>query len=92
MAQLSNPYMTTGKTIGLTIWNFVSKVMSLLFYMLSRFVITSLPRSKHFLIPWLQSPSPVILKPKRINSLTVSIVYHSIHYELIGLDAIILVF
>ena len=66
MVQLSHPYMTTGKTITLTIWTFVSKVMSLLFNMLSRVVIDFLPRSKHLLIPWLQSPSAVILKPKKI--------------------------
>ena len=63
--QLSNPYMTTGKTIALTRWTFVGKVMSLLFNMLSRLVLTSLPRSKRLLISWLQSPSAVILKPKR---------------------------
>ena len=66
MVQLSHPYMTTGKTIALTIWTFVSKVMSLLFNTLSRFVIAFLPRSKHLLISWLQSPSTVILEPKNI--------------------------
>ena len=66
MVQLSHPYMTTGKTIGLTIQTFVSKVMSLLFNKLSRFVITFLPRSKHLLISWLKSPSTVILEPKKI--------------------------
>ena len=65
IVQLSHPYMTTGKTIALTKWTFVSKVMSLLFNMLSRFVITFLPRSKHLLISWLQSPFAVILEPKR---------------------------
>ena len=65
IVQLSHPYMTTGKTIALTRWTFVSKVMSLLFNMLSRLVITFLPRSKHLLISWLQSPSAVILEPKK---------------------------
>ena len=69
MVQLSHPHMTTGKTIALTMWTFVSKVMSLLFNMLSRFVIAFLPRSKHLLISWLQSPSTVILEPKKINQL-----------------------
>ena len=73
MVQLSDPYMTTGKTIALTIQTFVSKVMSLLFNMLSRLIIGFLPRSKHFLISWLQSPSAVILEPKKIKSVTVSI-------------------
>ena len=72
--QLSHPYMTTGKTIALTRWTFVGKVMSLLFNMLSRLVITFLPRSKHLLISWLQSPSAVILEPRKINSDTVSTV------------------
>ena len=72
MGQLSHLYMTTGKTIALTIWTFVGKVISLLFNMLSRFVITFLPRSKHLLISWLQSPSTVILDPKKIKSATVS--------------------
>ena len=66
--QLSHPYMTTGKTIALTRWTFVGKVMSLRFNMLSRFVIKLLPRSKYLLISWLQSPSAVILEPKRIKS------------------------
>ena len=70
--QLSHPYMTTGKTIALTRWTFVDKVMSLLFNMLSRLVITFLPRSKRLLISWLQSPSPVILEPKKRKSVTVS--------------------
>ena len=71
-AQLSHPYMTTGQTIALTRWTFVDKVMSLLFNMLSRLVITFLPRSKHLLISWLQSPSAVILEPSKIKSVTVS--------------------
>jgi len=92
MVQLSYPYMTTGKTIALTIWTFVGKVMSLLFNMLSRFVIAFLPRSKCFLISWLQSLSTVILEPKKIKSVTVSIVSPSICYEVMELDAMILVF
>ena len=78
MVQLSHPYMTTGKTIALTRWTFVSKVMSLLLNILSRFVIAFLPRSKHLLILWLQSPSAVILEPKKIKSVTVTIVSPSI--------------
>ena len=76
MVHLSNSYTTTGKTITLTIWTFVSKVMSLLFNILSRLVIAFLPRSKHLLISWLQSPSAVILEPKKIKPVTVSIVAH----------------
>jgi len=76
MVQLSYPYMTTGKTIALTRWTFVSKVMSLLFNMLSRLVIAFLPGSKHLLISWLQSPSAVILEPNKIKSVTVSSVPH----------------
>ena len=72
MVQFSHPYITTGKTIALTIQTFVSKIMSLLFNMLFRFVIAFLPRSKHLLISWLQSPSAVILEPPKIKSLTVS--------------------
>ena len=72
MVQLSHPYMTTGKTITLTRWAFVGKVMPLLFNMLSRLVIAFLPRSKHLLISWLQSPSAVILEPKKIKSVTVT--------------------
>ena len=72
----AHPYMTTGKTKALTRWTFVGKVMSLLFNMLSRLVITFLPRSKHILILWLLSPSAVILEAKIINSVTVSIVSH----------------
>ena len=90
--QLSHPYMTTGKTISLTRWTFVGKVMSLLFNMLSRLVITFLPRSKCILISWLQSPSAVILEPAKIKSDTVSIVSPSICYEVMGPDAMILVF
>ena len=90
--QLSHPYMTTGKTIALTRQTFVGKVMSLLFNMLSRLVITFLPRSKHLLISWLQSPSAVILEPKKIKSATVSTVSPSICYEVMGPDAMILVF
>src|SRR5574342_193810 len=78
IAQLSHPYMTTGKTIALTRWTFVGKLTSLLFNMLSRLVITFLPRSKHLLISWLQSPLAVILEPKRIKSATVSLVSPSI--------------
>ena len=92
IVQLSHPYMTTVKTIALTRQTFVGKVMSLLFNMLSKLVITFLPRSKCLLISWLQSPSAVILEPKKINSLTVSIVSSSIYHEVMGLDAIILVF
>ena len=83
--------MTTGKTIALTRRMFVSKVMSLLFDMLSRLVITFLPRSKRLLISWLQSPSAVILEPKKIKSDTVSTVSPSICHEVMGLDAVILV-
>ena len=74
VVQLSHPYMTTGNTIALTIWTFVSKETSLLFNMLSRFVIAFLPRSKHLLISWLQSPSAVILEPKKMKSVIVCIV------------------
>ena len=90
--QLSHPYMTTGKTIALTRLTFVGKVMSLLFNMLSRLVITFLPRSKRLLISWLQSPSAVILEPKKIKSDTVSTVSPSICHEVMGPDAMILVF
>jgi len=81
IVQLSHPYMTTGKTIALTRRTFVDKVMSLLFNMLSRLVITFLPRSKRLLISWLQSPSAVILEPKKIKSATVSTVSPSICHE-----------
>ena len=84
--------MTTGKTRALTKRTFVGKVMSLLFKMLSRFVIAFLPRSKCLLISWLQSPSAMILEPKKIKSLTVSIFSPSICHEVMGLDAMILVF
>ena len=92
MVQFSHLYMTTGKTIDLTIWIFVSKVMSLLFNMLSRFVLAFLPRSKCLLISWLQSLSTVILEPKKVKSVTVSIVYPSTCHEVMGLDAMILAF
>ena len=84
--------MTTGKTIALTRRTFVGKVMSLLLNVLSRLDITFLPRSKRLLISWLQSPFAVILEPKTIKSVTVSIVYPSICHEVIGLDAMIFVF
>ena len=90
--QLSHPYMTTGKTIALTRWTFVGKVISLLFNTLSRLVITFLPRSKRLLISWLQSPSAVILECKKIKSFTVSTVSPSISHEMMGPDAMILVF
>ena len=90
--QLSHPYMTTGKTIALTKWIFVSKVMSLLFNMLSRLVITFLSRKKCHLLSWLQSPSAVILDPPKINSVTVSIVSPYICHEVMGPDAMILIF
>ena len=92
MIQLSHPYMTTGKTRALTRWTFVGKVMSLLFNMLSRFFIAILQRSKSLLISWLQSPSAVILEPKQIKSLTISIVSPSICLEVMGVDATIFVF
>ena len=76
MVQLLHPYMTTGKTIPLTRWTFVGKVMSLLFNMLSKLVLAFLPRTKHLLISWLQSPSAVTLEPKKTKSFTVSIVSH----------------
>ena len=84
--------MTTGKTIAMTRWTFAGKVMSLLFNMLSRLVITFLPRSKHLLISWLQSPSAVILEPKKTKPVTVSIVSLSICHEVMGPDAMIFVF
>ena len=92
IVQLSHPYMTTGKTKALTRQTFVGKVMSLLFNMLSSLVITFLPKSKCLLIPWLQSPSAVILEPKKIKSVTVSIVSPSICHEVMGPDAMSLVF
>ena len=84
--------MTMGKTIALSIRTFVGKVMFLLFKMLSRFVVAFLPRGKRLLISWLQSPSAVILKPKKIESVTVSSVSPSICHEEMGLDAMIIVF
>ena len=92
MVQLSHPYMTTGKTIALTRWTFAGKVMPLLHNMLSRMVITFLPRTKHLLISWLQSPSAMILEPQKIKSVTVSIVSPSICHEVMGPDAMVLVF
>ena len=90
--QLSHPYMTTGKTIALIRQTFVGKVMSLLFNMLSWLVITFLPRSKRLLISWLQSPSAMILEPRKIKSATVSTVYPSICHEVMGPGAMVLVF
>src|SRR5574337_1305797 len=90
--QLSHPYMTTGKTIALTRRTFVGKVMSLLLNMLSRLVITFLPRSKRLLISRLQSPSAVILEPRKIKSDTVSTISPSLSYEVVGPDAMILFF
>ena len=87
MVQLSHPYMTTGKTMALNRWTFVCKVMSLLFNMLSRFVISFFPRNKHLLLSRLQSPSTVILEPKKVRSVTVSIFLPSFCHEVIGLDA-----
>ena len=89
VVQLSHPYMTTGKTIALTRWTFVGKVISLLFNMLSRLLITFLPRSKRLLISWLQSPSAVILEPPKIKSDTVS---PSISHEVMRPDAMIFIF
>ena len=92
MAQFLHPYMTTGKAIALIIWTFVYKVMSLLLNMLTGLVITFLPRSKHLLISWLQSPSAVILEPRKIKSATVSTISPSIWHEVMGPDAMIFVF
>ena len=92
MVQLLNAYMTTGKTIALTIGTFVGKVMSLFFNTLSRFVIAFLPRSKSHLVSWLHSPSSMILEHKKIKSLTVSIVSPSVCHEIMGPDAMIFVF
>ena len=92
MVQLSHPYMTTGKTIALTRWTFVGKVMSLLFNTLSRFVVAFFPRSKHLLISWLQSQSAVILEPKKRKSVIVSTFTPSIFHKVMGPDAMILVF
>ena len=90
--QLAHPYVTTGKTIALTRRTFIGKAMSLLFNTLSRLVITFLPKSKRLLISWLQSPTAVILEPPKIKSATVSTVSPSICHEVMGLDAMILVF
>ena len=92
IVRLSHPYMTTGKTIALTRWTFVGKLISLFLNMLSRLVITFLPRSKRLLISWLQSPSAVILEPRKIKSHTVSTVSPSISHEVMGPDAMIFVF
>ena len=92
IVQLSYPYMTIGKPIALTRWTFVGKVMSLLLNMLSRLVITFLPRSKRLLISWLQSPSAVILEPPKIKSDTVSTLSPSICHEVMGPDVMIFVF
>ena len=90
--QLSHPYMTTGKTIALTRWTFVSKIISLFLNMLSKLVITFLPRSKRLLISWLQSPSAVILEPQKIKSDTVYTVSPSISHEVMEPDAMIFIF
>ena len=92
MVPLSHLYMTTEKMGALNICTFVGKVVSLLFNMLSRLVIAFLPKSKHLLISWLQLPSEVILEPKKVKSAIVSIVSSSICHEVMGLDALILVF
>ena len=92
IVQLSHPYISTGKTIALTRQTFVGKVMSLLFNILSRLVIIFLPKSKRLLISWLQSPSAVILEPPKIKSATVTTVSPSICHEVMGPDAMILVF
>ena len=92
MVQLSHPYMTTGKTIPLTIGTFVGKVMSLLFNMLSKFAIVFLPRSQRLLILWLQSPSALILEAKNVKSDTVSTFSQSICYEVVGPDAMDFIF
>ena len=92
IVQLSHPYMTTGKTIALTRWTFVDKVISLLFNMLSRLVITFLPRNKCLLVSWLQSPYAVILEPQKIKSVNVLIVCPSICHEVMGPHVMILIF
>ena len=89
MVQLSHQYMTTGKPRALDIWTFVGKVMSLLFNTLPRFIIANLPRSKHLLVLWLQSPSAVILELKKIKSVTVPTCSPSICHEVMGPDAVI---
>ena len=91
IAQVSHLYMITGKTTALTRWTFVGKVMSLLFNKLSRLVMTFLPSNKSLFISWLQSPSAVILEPRKIKSDTVATASPSICYEVMGLDAMILV-
>ena len=91
IVQLSHPYTTTGKFVALTRWTFVSNIMSLLFIMLSKLVISFLPRSKHLLISWLQSPSVAISEPKKIKYVTVSTVSPSIYHEVIGPEVIIFV-
>ena len=92
IVQLSHPYMTTGKTIALSRWTFVGKIMSLVYNMLSMLVITFLPRSNCLLISWLQSPSAVILEPSKIKLVTISTVSPSICHEGMGPDSMILVF
>ena len=92
IVKLSHPYMTTRKMIALPRWTFVGKVMSLLFNMLSRLIITFLPKSKRLLISWRQSPSALILEPLKRKSVTVSIVSPSVCHEVMGPDAMILVF
>ena len=92
MVQLSHPQLTTGKTMALTVWTFVGKVMPLLLTLLSRLVVAFLPRSKWLLLSWLQLPSAVILEPKKIKSVTISIVFPSICHDVIGPNATILVF
>ena len=91
MVQLSHLYLTTGKTIALTRWTFVDKVISLLFNMLSRFIIAFLLRSKHLLISWLQTPSAVILEPKKIKFVTIFIVSPSVYHEMMGPDAMMFI-
>ena len=92
VVQFSYPYMTTGKITALTRWNFVGKVIFLIFNMLSRLLITFFPRNKHLLISWLQSPSAIILEPRKIKSSTVSTVSPFIYHEVMGPDAMIIVF
>ena len=92
LAAAAHPYMTTEKTVALTRQTFVSKVMSLVFNMLMSFVIIFLPRSKHLLISWMQAPSSVILEPKKIKSVIVPIVSPSICHQVMGPDAMIIVF
>ena len=92
MVQHSQSYMTTGKTVVLTIWTFVGKVTSLLFNMLSRFVIAFIPRDNHLLISWLQSLAAVILETKKVKCITVSIVFPSIGHGVMGPNAMIFIF